>query len=887
MKRWAPTMLALLLVMTGGCTTPRVAEAPPALGLPQAVILPHPEMAEAHWLAPDLFAWDAPADDVVLVADGQRHTLKSAGELGGDLAASSPHLAGVRLWRAEDIDAPTAARLLRGQAFVEARRGDGSLAATGLQVGAVLDALYADTARDRPLGASVAADGRVTLALWAPTARSVSLQLFDASEGGEVETLDMARDPATGIWIVTGPADWNRRYYLYEVELFVPQTGRIETNHLTDPYSLNLAPDSTRSQIVDLDDPDLKPVGWDDLARDLAETPVDRSVYELHVRDFSMQAEEAASNARGGYLAFADPRLPGSRHLAALARAGLSDVHLLPVNDCATILEKRDDREEPSGLEALPPNSEEQQARIAAVTARDGFNWCYDPWHFLVPEGSYASSPDGTARILEFRQMVMALDAMGLGTVLDVVFNHTTRHGQDAKSVLDRIVPGYYHRLDVQGKVATSTCCSNTATERVMMEKLMLDALETWARDYKVSGFRFDLMGHHSRANILAARDRLSRLTLAENQVDGRDLLIYGEGWNFGEVADDARFVQATQLRMAGTGIGTFNDRFRDALRGGGCCDKGSALAEAQGVATGLHTAPNAVNGGKNTRARALELSDHLRAGLAGSLANFTFATADGSVRAARALDYGGQPVGYTAAPSESVNYAAAHDNPTLFDIGVYKLPRDLTKDERVRWQNMATSFVLLAQGMPFIHAGQDLLRTKSLDHNSYDSGDWFNAIDFSGQRHGWGRGLPPERDNKEDWPEARTLLARDAFAMEPEHIARTAAHLRELFKIRMESGLFRLADAEAVQRNLRFLAAGADQQPGLIAMALGEAGAEQRLVIFNATPERRTIPIADARRWELHPVQRASDDQMLSATAINAGSIEVPGVTTAVFVRR
>ena len=886
MKRLTPTILALLLVMTGGCTT-RVAEVPPAVGLPQAVVLPHPETAEAHWLAPDLFAWDAPADDVRLVADGQRTKLERVGTLDGDLAEASPHLAGVALWRAMGIDAPTAARLLRGQSFLEARRNDALVGATGLQVGPVLDTIYADAARGRSLGASIDPDGSVTLALWAPTARSVSLRLFDASEGGKAQTFDMARDPFSGVWSLTGPADWNRKYYLYEVEVFVPQTGRIETNLVTDPYSLNLAPDSTRSQIVDLDDSDLKPAGWDRLARDLADTPVDRSVYELHVRDFSMQAEEVASDARGGYLAFTDPGLPGSRHLAALARAGLSDVHLLPVNDCATILEKRADREEPEGLETLPPNSEEQQARIAAVTARDGFNWCYDPWHFLTPEGSYASSPDGTARILEFRQMVMALDAMGLGTVLDVVFNHTTRHGQDAKSVLDRVVPGYYHRLDAQGKIATSTCCSNTATERAMMEKLMLDSLETWARDYKVSGFRFDLMGHHSRANILAARDRLSRLTLAENQVDGRDLQIYGEGWNFGEVADDARFVQATQTRMAGTGIGTFNDRFRDALRGGGCCDKGENLPRLQGIATGIHTAPNRYNEAEDQRARAMALADHVRAGLAGSLADFAFATADGSIRAARDLDYGGQPVGYTAAPSESVNYAAAHDNPTLFDIGVYKLPRDLTKDERVRWQNMATSFVMLAQGMPFIHAGQDLLRTKSLDHNSYDSGDWFNAIDFSGQRHGWGRGLPPERDNKEDWPEARGLLADAAFAMEPRHIARASAHLRELLEIRRASPLFRQRTADGVRRNVHFLAGGATQQPGLIVMALGEEGAEERLVIFNATAERRTIALPDAQRWRLGPVQRASDDPMLAAIAVNAGSIEVPAVTTAVFVRR
>jgi pullulanase/glycogen debranching enzyme len=189
----------------------------------------------------------------------------------------------------------------------------------------------------------------------------------------------------------------------------------------------------------------------------------------------------------------------------------------------------------------------------------------------MTPEGSYATNPDGTARIAEFRTMVGALHRNGLRVVLDQVFNHTSASGQDATSVLDRIVPGYYHRLDPRtGAVETSTCCQDVATEHSMAEKMMVDAVVTWARDYKVDGFRFDLMGHASRANMLAVRRALDALTLRRDGVDGRRIYLYGEGWNFGPVADNARFLQATQGQLGGTGIGTFSDRLRDAVRGGG-----------------------------------------------------------------------------------------------------------------------------------------------------------------------------------------------------------------------------------------------------------------------------------------------------------------------------
>jgi pullulanase/glycogen debranching enzyme len=190
------------------------------------------------------------------------------------------------------------------------------------------------------------------------------------------------------------------------------------------------------------------------------------------------------------------------------------------------------------------------------------------------------------------------------------------------------VVPGYYHRLLEDGSIATSTCCQNTATEHQMMEKLMVDSVVLWAKEYKVDGFRFDLMGHHSKANMLAVRAALDALTVAEDGVDGKRIYVYGEGWNFGEIANDVRFEQATQLNMAGTGIGTFNDRHRDAVRGGGPFDENPRR---QGFGSGLLTDPNgdAVNGSEaDQRARLLLNMDQIKVGMAATCGTTRSSTA-------------------------------------------------------------------------------------------------------------------------------------------------------------------------------------------------------------------------------------------------------------------
>ena len=477
----------------------------------------------AHWLERGLLAWDLPAE-----ASGWTFRLHAAATggltvdeeaiLGGvsypltldpdglpqDEREQWPHLAAYDALRLSRHDARDVEDLLTGQLAIAAYDDLGRLVdATGVQIPGVLDDVY-DDAYDRDLG--VTWHGHTPeLAVWAPTAKDVDL-LVRGSGATTDARVEMRRDD-DGVWSVTGRRDWNGASYLFEVDVYVPAEGAVVTNTVTDPYSLALTTDSARSVIVDLDDPSLRPAGWSSLHKPNLAQPEDSTIYELHVRDFSIGDETVPAAHRGGYLAFTDTASDGMQHLRTLAASGLNTVHLLPVFDIATIPERRADQATPAcDLESFGPSSEAQQACVTAVAANDGFNWGYDPWHYTTPEGSYATNPEGPGRTLEFRRMVAALNRSGLRVVMDVVYNHTTASGQDPKSVLDRIVPGYYQRLSATGAVENSTCCANTASEHRMMEKLMVDSVVTWAREYKVDGFRFDLMGHHSLANMLAVR---------------------------------------------------------------------------------------------------------------------------------------------------------------------------------------------------------------------------------------------------------------------------------------------------------------------------------------------------------------------------------------------
>jgi pullulanase-type alpha-1,6-glucosidase len=868
----------------------------------------------AHWIDRSTVAWQTGP------TDGKRYELVSAPAgglsiLNGELVGAYTSI-GLRaqrnglteaqrvkfphLWRygtlaLDQRDLAKVPASLRGQLLVTERDDQGTLlAATGVQIPGVLDDVYS-AATEARLGATFDR-GRPTLAVWAPTARTVSLQLFDAPTALP-QTVAMRPDDRTGVWSVQGEQGWQGRYYRYQVEAWQPATQKVLTASVTDPYSGALAADSTHSQLVDLTDPALAPAGWAKLGKPDAVPAARTQIQEVSVRDFSIADASVPAERRGTYLAFTDPATAGMRHLKSLGDAGVTHLHLLPVFDFATIPERRAEQARPAcDLAALPPDSDRQQACIAAVADRDGYNWGYDPLHYTVPEGGYAVDPGGAARTAEFRQMVAGINGAGLRVVMDVVYNHTYASGADPKSVLDQIVPGYYHRLLEDGTVANSTCCANTAPEHAMMGKLVVDSVVTWAKAYKVDGFRFDLMGHHPKENILAVREALDRLTVKRDGIDGSAILLYGEGWNFGEVAGNARFVQATQANMAGTGIGTFNDRLRDAVRGGGPFDANPRL---QGFATGLFTDPNGdpVNGSAaQQRERLLHQQDQIKVGLTGNLAGYRFVASSGQTVTGAEVDYNGSPTGYTAAPGEAVTYVDAHDSEILYDALAYKLPVSASAVDRARAQVLALSTVVLGQGSGFVTAGSERLRSKSLDRNSFNSGDWFNQIRWDcNSGTGFGVGLPPAADNQDRWPYARPLLADPALVPDCAAINLTNARYQELLRVRGSSPVFGLADAADVQRRVSFPLSGRDETPGVITMRLDGTGLDQRwrsvTVVFNATLAAaiQTVTALRGADVALHPVLAQSADPVLRSASfeLGSGTMTVPPRSVAVFVEK
>jgi pullulanase-type alpha-1,6-glucosidase len=862
--------------------------------------------ARAYWLARDVVAWNPPpgasvrlhhaaAADLRLGANGVEGgasvaLLEDPAGLPAALRARFPHLASLRAFRVPAAFLTEVPSALREQVAVSARdTQDRPLDATALQLPGALDDVYA---YDGPLGVTWSG-GTPTLRVWAPTAQSVRLHLFpDSNPASSASVVAMSRDDASGVWSVSGAPSWKNQFYLYEVRVFVRATGSFETNLVTDPYSLSLALNSQRSQIVDLADPALAPAGWACLTKPALEAPEDIVLYELHVRDFSANDASVPAALRGTFSAFALPDSNGVRHLRALSESGLSHVHLLPAFDFATVDEDRSTWQDPGDLSGFAPNSSAQQAAVNTVRGRDGFNWGYDPWHYTVPDGSYATNPDGSARIREFRGMVKALADLGLRVVMDVVYNHTTASGQNARSVLDRVVPGYYHRLNADGDVERSTCCDNTASEHRMMEKLLIDSVLTWARDYKVDGFRFDLMGHHMKSNMLRLRAALDALEYGRDGVDGPQVYLYGEGWNFGEVANNARGENAVQLNMAGTGIGTFSDRLRDAARGGGPF---SGLSE-QGFLTGLHDDPNSSTSGTpgEQLERLLTYADRIRVGLAGNLASVQLEDRLGQVVTGAQVDYFGLPTGYAADPQEVIHYVEAHDNETLFDAIQAKAAAGTPLAERIRMQQQGLALVGLAQGVPFFHAGMELLRSKSLDRNSYDSGDWFNRLDFTYQSNNWGVGLPPAGDNQANWPLATPLLADPALRPTAADITATREYFREVLLLRRSLPLLRLPTAQEIRDRVAFHNTGPSQVPGVVAMSVSDsAGTRDRrvtgvTVVFNVNREPRafTTPGLAGSALKLHPIQRLSVDARTRTSTFDSdtGTFSIPGRTSAVF---
>ncbi|MBC7918331.1 MAG: DUF3372 domain-containing protein [Rhodoferax sp.] len=873
----------------------------------QAAPAAKPIAAQAYWLSRDLLSWpgqpaigryrlyhSAQAQLVAVVGTAPQG---ADGALDLRLAKEGPAV-GIQkrfkfvgagaLLSVASADVPRVAELLRQQLVLVKEDDAGRvLAATQIQNPGALDDFYASAAQVPDLGAHFQPSG-TSFKLWAPTARNVAVCVYGAAQGPAQTVEAMQRDDVTGVWQMQLPQRKAGSYYTYLVDVVVPGVGLVR-NRVTDPYALSLNANSRRAYIADMQASALAPKGWaTHKVPQRVKSQTDMVVYELHVRDFSINDATVAPAWRGKYMAFTQAKTHGMRHLRQLSQAGMTDVHLLPVFDLATVPEK--DCSVPIVPQAAA-DSEAQQAAVMAQAGKDCFNWGYDPFHFNAPEGSFATNADdGAVRIHEFRAMVQALHQAGLRVGMDVVYNHMSASGQSEHSVLDRIVPGYYHRLDAQGKVERSTCCDNTATENLMMAKLMVDSVEVWVRDYKIDSFRFDLMGHQPRAVM-------EELQARANAAAGRHVHLIGEGWNFGEIENGKRFVQASQLSLNGSGIGTFSDRGRDAVRGGRAGEGGKDLIRNQGYVNGMVYDANAVSDAKPVDL--LRTADMVRLGLAGSLRDYVMTNYLGQAKSLSAYDYGGQPAGYVSQPGEVVNYVENHDNQTLFDINAFKLPLSTSREDRARVQMLAMAINMFSQGVAYFHAGGESLRSKSLDGNSYDSGDWFNRLDWTFNDNYFGTGAPPKGDNGTNYPWIKPLLANPDIRPQGVNIRWARDQFNDLLRLRASSSLFRMPTAKDIQQRLTFFNTGPQQVPTVLVGHLRgdgypQAGFREVLYLVNVDKVTQQVRVdaLKGKPFVLHPVhlaKQAADQRPRREARFDApqGIFQIPARTAAVFVVR
>jgi len=838
------------------------------------------------------------------ITGGTSIPLTPGGTLTSDELMRYPQLAGYTvLTLPDDFNVSTIETALTGQLALTASNSSGAVQyATGLQIAGVLDDLYYYPGKlgvvfrhfDNETDWHDWPDDEnfpVKIKLWAPTAQSVSLLLYNnATDTSPAATIAMHEH--NGVWIADGNESWQDKYYLYQVNVWVPADDAIDTNVTSDPYSIDIALNGAKSRITDLESPETKPWGWDEDRPPAFSSFNDMSIYELHVRDFSIDDPTVPANLQGMYGAFTVPWSNGMQHLRALAQSGLKAVHILPSFHFASVNEDKSTWLLPGNLSQYPPDGTQQQAAVQATLTSPPYNWGYDPVHYMAPEGSYAVNP--YSRVREYRGMVEGLHQAGLRVIQDVVFNHTNASGEGPNSNLDEVVPGYYHRLDADGALENGSCCPDTAPEHRMMEKLIIDTLVLNAKQYKIDGFRFDIMSFMFTYNITDIQNALNALTPEKDGVDGSKIYLYGEGFNFGDTVNNQIGPNADQVNLYGFGVGTFNDRIRDGIRGG------SPFTDerVQGFATGLFTDPSDFTNGSQSpgaqQSTLLEDADWIRVGLTGNLRDYTFTDAEGQTVPGSAINYNGQPTGYTKSPIEAINYCSVHDNQDLFDAVQLKSSFTDSAATRARRQVVAMSLILLGQGVPFFQAGDDLLRSKDMDQNSYDSGDWFNKIDWSGQGDNWGIGLPIASQNQGQWPLMTPLLSNPAYTPQPQDIALTGAVFQEFLHIRYSSGLFRMGTLAEIQQNLHFLNTGPSQVPGLIVMKLDASGAhygpyQHVLVVFNATDGQVNFSNASLQgiKFHLDPEQKNSADPIAQTSTFNQqqGQATVPALTTAVFV--
>ena len=611
----------------------------------------------------------------------------------------------------------------------------------------------------KDLGAITDGEG-TTFKVWAPTASKVALNLFEKGNGvNAYKTVEMVRGEK-GVWSHKENCG-HGTYYTYTV------TTALGTQEASDPYAKAAGLNGDRSMVVDLSLTNPDGFGNSKLENNINNYS-EAVIWEVHVRDFSNKISD--SKYKGKYLAFTETGLKNEHGVSVgvdyLKELGITHVHLLPVYDYATVDES-------------DPNAE--------------FNWGYDPKNYNVPEGSYSTDPyNGEVRIREYKQMVAALHEAGIGVIMDVVYNHT----YDANSSFNRIVPYYYYRYTATGANSSASGCGNdTASERYMFGKFMVDSTSYWVEEYKLDGLRFDLMGLHDL-------ETMQKIESAVHTINP-NAIIYGEGWTMGSTVNGS--AQANQGNIAKIvptgdaigGIAVFNDVMRDAT-------KGSAFEK---------TGKGYINGAANST----------------NLSKIIF-----SIRGGKGI---GQ--GWSVENAMVINYMSAHDNNTLWDKLLLSNPSD-KDDARNKMNNLGAAILMIAKGTPFWQAGEEMLRTKDGDENSYKSSDSINNIDWSVL--------------KEDSREYKTML-----------------YYKGLIEMRKAYGIFTDINAKVEYEEL-------GSKVAVIRFDDGKGG--KAMAVLN--PHSQELPCELDGEWNL-----VGDGDRAGAEIIlrESGSVKVDGISARIYV--
>ena len=565
---------------------------------------------------------------------------------------------------------------------------------------------------------------QTTFRLFAPdNAKTVKLRIYKAGHKGRPERTVKMERTAADTWTATVTGNLMGRFYTFD-------TGRGECAGI---FAKAVGVNGQRAAIIDMDKTD--PAGWNDDRRPVVKSPADLVIYEMHHRDYSIDASSRIANG-GKFLALTDPKA-----IAHLKELGVNAVHILPSFDYASVDETR--------------------------LSTPQYNWGYDPVNYNVPDGSYSTDPyKPETRIREFKQMVQALHKAGIRVILDVVYNHTFNIDG---SNFQRTYPDYFYRKTADGKYSDGSGCGNeTASERDMMRRFMVESVLYWIDEYHIDGFRFDLMGCHDIETMNAIRK-------AVDEVDPT-IFIYGEGWSAGSCALPKEQLGLKANMKAMPGIAAFSDELRDALRGPFSDDtKGAFLAGKPGE------------------------EESIKFGIAGAIEH---PQVDMSK-----VNYSTEA--WASQPTQMISYVSCHDDMCLTDRLRASIP-GITTDELIRLDMLAQTAVLTSQGVPFILSGEEMLRDKKGVHNSYNSPDSINRLDWN---------------NMERYPQVMD-------------------YYKNLTRLRRNHPAFRLGSADLVRRHLEFL----PTQPGLVAFRLKDyAGRDDWrniIVILNAAKQQRKVAI-------------------------------------------